>query len=84
MLGIDDPEGKPKSLPALHKISARERYSYIMDLSSKVLDKCGLVDAAILGQKGDGVVDYVRVFCHHALLTLEYMDAVEHGDGHHI
>lgn len=88
LLEIDDPEGKPKSLPALHKMSARERYSYIMDLSSKVLDKCGLVDAAILGEKvketGDGVVDYARVFCHHASLALEYMDAVEHGDGHRI
>lgn len=88
LLEIDDPQGKPKSLPALHKMSARERYSYIMDLSSKVLDKCGLVDAAILGEKvketGDGVVDYARVFCHHASLALEYMDAVEHGDGHRI
>ena len=37
-----------------------------MEVSSKVLDKCGLIDAAILGEKveetGDGVVDHARVF----------------------
>lgn len=67
LLEIDDPEeGKPESLPDFHKMSARRRCSYIMELSSKVLDKCGLVDAAILEEKveetGDGVVDYARVF----------------------
>ena len=68
--------------------SARDRYSYIMDISSKVLEKCGLVSAAILGEKveeiGDGVIDYTWVFCHHASLAVEYMDVVEHGDGHRI
>ena len=37
-----------------------------MNLSSKVLDKCGIVDAAILGdavkETGDSIVDYARVF----------------------
>ena len=51
-----------------------------MELSSTVLDKCGLVDAAILGENveetGDGVVDYARFFCHHALPA-----AVASGDG---
>ena len=65
------------------KISARERYSYIMNIASKVLDKCVLVNEAILGEKvkesGDGVVDYARVCCHHASLALEFMDAVSEG-----
>ena len=34
ILRIDDPEDKPKSLPALHQMSARERYLYIMNISS--------------------------------------------------
>jgi hypothetical protein len=34
------------------------------------------------GENGDGVVDYARVFCHHASLALEYIDAVELGAGH--
>ena len=37
-----------------------------MNISSKILEKCGLVSAAILGEKveetGDSVLDYARVF----------------------
>ena len=88
LLEIDDPEGKPKTLPAFHSMSARERYSFIINISSKVLDTCGLVDAAILGEKveetGDGIVNYARVFCHHASLALEFMDAVSEGDGNRV
>ena len=50
-LQIDDPESKPKALPDFHSKSSRERYSYVINLSSKVLDKCGLLDVAILGGK---------------------------------
>ena len=71
---MDDLEDKPKSLPALHKMSERERYSYIMDISSKVLEKCGLVSAAIIGKKveetGDGVVDYARVFLSSCFISI--------------
>ena len=45
-------------------MSARGRYLYIKNISSKVLEKCGLVSAAILVEKveeTDGVVDYAWV-----------------------
>lgn len=88
ILGIDDPEGKPKSLPIFQNMSARERYAYIINISAKVLDKCGLVEAAILGgevsETGDGIVNYAQVLCHHASLALEFMDAVSEGDGNRV
>ena len=75
LLGIDDPESKPRNLPDFSKMSAWEKYSFIINLSSEVLNNCGPVDAAILGQKvtetEDGIFNYARVFCHHASLALE-------------
>ena len=53
LLGIDQPDSKPARLPTFSKMSAREKYSFIINLSSQVLDKCGFVDAAILGGNSD-------------------------------
>ena len=88
LLGIDQPDSKPASLSTFIKMSAREKYSFIINFSSQVLDKCGSVDTAILGETvtetEDGIFNYARVFCHHASLALEFMDAVAEGDGNRV
>ena len=88
-LGIDGPNSPlPNTLPDFQRMPARERYSFIMKLSTQVLNKCGIVEEALIGatieDSKDGVANYARVFCHHATLALEFIDAWQEGDGNRI
>ena len=88
-LGIDNPNSlPPETLPDFQRVSARERYSFIMKLSTQVLKRCEVVEEALIGEivqdKEDGVANYARVFCHHATLALEFTNAWSMGDGNRI
>ena len=54
-----------------------------MKFASQVLDRCGVVEGALIGEtvldSEDAVVNYARVFCHHASLALEFIDAWSEG-----
>ena len=69
-------------------MSKGERMSFIVGISSKVLENCGVVTDALLKEKVvntmDGVHNYSRVLCHYLALTLEFTDARAEGDGERI
>ena len=78
-LGIESPNSpQPETILDFTRMPARERYSFIMKLSTEVLERCGVVEEALIGtavkDTKDGVQNYVRVFCHHATLVLEFTD----------
>lgn len=80
-VGIDNANSLPPTdtLPNFQQMPAREQYSFIMKLASQVLERCGIVECALIGELViDGehaVANYARVFCHHGSLALEFMDA---------
>lgn len=85
-LGLENPNSPlPDTLPDFRRMTARERYSFIMKLSSQVLDKCGVIEEALIGKpvkdNKDGVANYARVFCHHASLALAFTNTWSMGDG---
>lgn len=85
-LGIESPNSPlPETLPDFRRMAARERYSFIMKLSTQVLERCGVIEEALIGATvhdiKDGVQNYARVFCHHATLALEFTDAWSMGAG---
>ena len=86
-LGIDHPDSKA-SCTELSGMSKGERMSFIVGISSKVLENCGVVTDALLKEKVvntmDGVYNYSRVLCHYVALTLEFTDARAEGDGERI
>ena len=86
-LGIDHPDSKA-SCTELSGMSKGERMSFIVGISSKVLENCGAVTDALLEEKVvntmDGVYNYSCVLCHYVALTLEFTDARAEGDGERI
>ena len=83
-LGIDiDTESIPSH--EMKRWSYKQKLSFIVQLSMKIVEKYTLVDEAILCQAiketGDKKYDYSRTLCHYACLALEFTDACDEGDG---
>ena len=86
-LGIDHPDSKV-NIDILSGMSKGERMSFIVGISYKVMNKCGIVTDALLNKTvvntKDGVYNYSHVLCHYAALSLEFTDAWAEGDGERI
>ena len=73
-----------ENLPELVQLKQRgsvvEQRNFIFGVARQVVERCGLVDQAILGDKvadsGDKVHNYALVFAHYASLALEFYDAL--------
>lgn len=88
ILGIEKYDDTPPDLPDIRGTSAEAKKAYIYDLAGKVVEKCGLIEDALLLNTVDGTCDgiynYARVFCHYRSLVMEFMDAWAEGDGERI
>ena len=86
-LGIDHPDSSI-TFDKLNGMSKGERMTFLVGISYKVLDKCGVVTAALLNKTvvntNDGVHNYSHVLCHYAALSLDFTDAWAEGDGERI
>ena len=83
-LGIDvDTESIPSD--EMKRWSYKQRLSFIVQLSMKVVEKYTLVGEAILCQAiketGDKKYVHSRTLCQYACLALEFTDACDEGDG---
>ena len=81
-------ENLPELVQLKQRGSAVEQRNFIFGVARQVVERCGLVDQAILGDKvadsGDKVHNYALVFAHYASLALEFYDAWGEGDGERI
>ena len=67
-LEIKSPDSDITNGPDLKTTTITERKTFIHNLAEKVLDKCGIIEEAILlknvDSTNDGVFSYARVLCH--------------------
>ncbi len=88
LLQISQPDLMPPSFPHLKDLSAEAKKAFINKLSNQVVDRLTIVEEAVIlesvPESSDGVYDYARVFCHHASLALEFLDAWREGDGERV
>lgn len=84
-LGISNPDAEIPSAPSKGGCSVSECRSFIETLAVKVMNRCSIVEGAILNRNvddtSDSVYNYARVLCHLASLALELTDAWREGDG---
>lgn len=82
---LDSPLQLP---PGLQESSPERQISFIKSIAVQVVDKCGLVGAALtrrnVDETKDGVYNYARVLCHFGSLVMEFVDAWAEGDGERI
>ena len=59
--------------------SYTEKRKFIVDLSTRVVEKCTIIGDAIMGKRwkslGTKIYDYARTLCHYGSLALEFNDA---------
>ena len=81
-------ENIPELVQLKQRDSAVEQRNFIFGVAQQVVERCGVVDQAILGGKvadsADKVHNYALVFAHYASLALEFYDAWGEGDGERI
>ena len=84
-LNLDSPESDLANVPDPKTTSVQERRAFVNDIAATVVEKCGLIEDAILlndvDNSSDGVYNYTRVLCHLSSLVLEFKDAWSEGDG---
>ncbi len=91
ILGIEDPQSEIANIPNPKCTSVEERREFVYSVAKSVVDKCGLVDNALLlkddateDEHKDGIHSYTRCLCHFASLVIEFLDAWSEGDGDRI
>ena len=84
-LNIDSIDSRIPAVCHLKGSSNKEKLKFVVQISSKVAEKCTIIKESILGQtineSGDGKNNYARTLCHFASLALEFTDAWAEGDG---
>lgn len=85
-LGISNPDAEISSAPlkgGCSGCSVSERRSFIETLAVKVMNRCSIVEGALLNHNVDdpsnSVYNYARVLCYLAALALELTDAWREG-----
>ena len=88
ILELEKADSPIPGIPDYKKSSLEEKQAFVFKIAGQVVDRCGLVDDALLFEKVknplDGVYSYTRVLCHSFSLALEFMDAWSEGDGDRI
>lgn len=88
LLGVSKLDSPLQLPPGLRESSPDHQFSFIRRLALQVLDRCGLLGAALTREKvqeiGDGVYNYARVLCHFGSLVMEFVDAWAEGDGERV
>ena len=90
-MGIETPNEIPQNLQVLSQVqqqSAAQQRWYIYSIAQAVVEKCSVIEGAILlksmPETGDMVHNNARALGHYGLLVLELVDAWAEGDGDRI
>ena len=90
-MGIETPNEIPQNVQVLSQVqqqSAAQQRQYIYSIAQAVVEKCSVIEGAILfksmPETGDMVHNYARALGHYGSLALEFVDAWAEGDGDRI
>ena len=88
VLGVSNFDSPFHLPPGLQDSSPQHQFSFIRRIAVQVVDRCGVVGAALTREKveeiKDGVYNYARVLCHFRSIVMELVDAWAEGDGERV
>ena len=88
VLGVSKLDSPIQLPPGIRNSSPQHQFCFVRSIAVQVIEKCGVVGAALtrktVEEVKDGVYNYARVLCHFGSLVMELVDAWAEGDGERV